>query len=392
MRVRLLDLGVAQVGAARLRGVERPALLPGAVRRRGNVAQRVLHGRRAEPAGDPGRRVPDERGRQRREALLPARHRLRVSAHDQQDPARVPQVEGREGRRHPGGLYAVRPQRLPDHRREHQELRARRQDHRDLDDQRRFERAVLQGARQPGDQGDRRARRRVLGRRGGTARHRHPAARRASRRMELLHVGEEPGQHEIQGAVRRVGEGEQPARRREARHQRPDGGDVRRHPHVEAGGREGEEHRRRQGARRDDRPERCRAVGLHADDGRQPPSAQAGDDRRDPRRRAVQRRMEDQNRGPRAAVEPVHRGQPGQAGHRQLDSGVPAPLARGARLTAGGRSPADAARRAASFPRAARRAPFPPARIDRCPSPFAAPPSCSPHVARWPASRRPPSR
>jgi hypothetical protein len=35
--VRLLDLGVAQVGAAGVRGTERPAVLPGAVRRRGNV-------------------------------------------------------------------------------------------------------------------------------------------------------------------------------------------------------------------------------------------------------------------------------------------------------------------------------------------------------------------
>ena len=93
--VRLLDLGVAQVGAAGVRGAERPAVLPGAVRRRGAVEERVLHRRRAEPAGDPGGRVPDEQGRRRRQALRAARHRLRLSAHDQQDPARVPEVEGR---------------------------------------------------------------------------------------------------------------------------------------------------------------------------------------------------------------------------------------------------------------------------------------------------------
>ncbi len=40
-------------------------LLPRAVRGRGKLAQRLLHGRRAEPAGDPGRRLPDERGRRR---------------------------------------------------------------------------------------------------------------------------------------------------------------------------------------------------------------------------------------------------------------------------------------------------------------------------------------
>ena len=50
--------------------------------------ERVLHRRGAEPAGHPGDRIPDEQGRRRRQALLPARHRLRLSAHDQQDPAR----------------------------------------------------------------------------------------------------------------------------------------------------------------------------------------------------------------------------------------------------------------------------------------------------------------
>ena len=54
------------------------------------VEERVLHGRRAQPAGDPGGRVPDEQGRRRRQALRAARHRLRLPAHDQQDPARLP--------------------------------------------------------------------------------------------------------------------------------------------------------------------------------------------------------------------------------------------------------------------------------------------------------------
>ena len=117
----------------------------------------------------------------------------------------------------------------------------------------------------------------------------------------------------------------------EARDERSDGGHLRRHPHVEAGGREGEEHGRGQGARRDDRPDDGGALGVHADDGRQSPSAQAGDDRRDSRRRAVQRRVEDEDRHPRAAVEPVYRRQPGQAGCGQLDSRVPAALARGLR-------------------------------------------------------------
>ena len=93
--LRLLDIGVAQVGAAGLRGTERPAVLPGAVRRRRAFEERVLHRRRAQPAGHSRRRVPDEQGRRRRQALGAARHRLRLPAHDQQDPARVPEVEGR---------------------------------------------------------------------------------------------------------------------------------------------------------------------------------------------------------------------------------------------------------------------------------------------------------
>ena len=40
-------------------------VLPGAVRGRRERAQRVLHRRRAEPAGDPRRRIPDEQGRRR---------------------------------------------------------------------------------------------------------------------------------------------------------------------------------------------------------------------------------------------------------------------------------------------------------------------------------------
>ena len=54
------------------------------------VEERLLHRRGAEPAGDPGGRVPDEQGGRRRQALLPARHRLRLPAHDQQDPALLP--------------------------------------------------------------------------------------------------------------------------------------------------------------------------------------------------------------------------------------------------------------------------------------------------------------
>jgi urea transport system substrate-binding protein len=108
---------------------------------------------------------------------------------------------------------------------------------------------------------------------GNQARHRHQAARRQSRGMELLHVGAQSGQREVQEAMGRVGQGKQPAGRHEARDERSDGSDFRRHPHVEAGGRKSQEHGRRQGSRGDGRPAVRGAVGLHARDGRQPPSA-----------------------------------------------------------------------------------------------------------------------
>ncbi len=93
-RVRLLDLGLPQVGAAGVQGAQRHPVLPGPVRGRGERAQRVLHRRRAEPAGDPGRRLPDEKDGEG-EALGARGHRLRLSAHHQQDPRSLSQVEGR---------------------------------------------------------------------------------------------------------------------------------------------------------------------------------------------------------------------------------------------------------------------------------------------------------
>ena len=48
-----------------------------------------------EPAGDPGRRLSDERRRRLGEALGAGRHRLRLSAHHQQDPRRLSESQGR---------------------------------------------------------------------------------------------------------------------------------------------------------------------------------------------------------------------------------------------------------------------------------------------------------
>ena len=186
-RVRLLDLGVAQVGAAGVQGAEQHPLLPRAVRGRGERAQRVLHGRGAQPAGDPGRRLP---GQGREGAALGAgRHGLRLSAHDQQDPRGLPEVQGREARGHHDQLHAVRAFRLADDRGRHQEVRlGRQEDGGGLDHQRRRQRAVLQGARQPGHQGQGHPRRGLLGRRGRAGRHRHQAAARPPGRLELLPV------------------------------------------------------------------------------------------------------------------------------------------------------------------------------------------------------------
>jgi hypothetical protein len=78
----------------------------------------------------------------------------------------LPEVEGRA--RKPTSMRSYTPfghSRLPDHRRRHQEVRsAGEQDRGGLDHQRRLQRAVLQGTRQPGPEGDRRAGGGVLGR------------------------------------------------------------------------------------------------------------------------------------------------------------------------------------------------------------------------------------
>ena len=97
-------------------------------------------------------------------------------------------AQGRRGRGHHDQLHAVRAFRLADDRERHQDLRLDRQeDRRGLDDQRRRQRAVLQGARQPGHLGGGHPGRRLLGGRGGARRARHRAAGRAPGGLELLH-------------------------------------------------------------------------------------------------------------------------------------------------------------------------------------------------------------
>ena len=112
--------------------------------------------------------------------------------------------EGRRRRGHPRELHAVRLLRLADRGRRDQGVRlGGQEDGGGLDDQRRRQRAVLQGARQSGRQGDRHPGDRVLGRRGRARRHRHQAAGRPSGGVELFrkrrHAGEQ-GLHRRSGA------------------------------------------------------------------------------------------------------------------------------------------------------------------------------------------------
>ena len=133
-------------------------------------------------------------GRRRRQALRAARHRLRLPAHHQQDPARLPAIQGRHRR-------DIMEEYTPFGHSDYQTIVANikkfaagQQDRGGLHHQRRLQRAVLQGARQPGPEGDRRPGGRVLGRRGGAARRRHQAAGRPPGGLELLHVDQEPDQ------------------------------------------------------------------------------------------------------------------------------------------------------------------------------------------------------
>ena len=102
----------------------------------------------------------------------------------------------------------------------------------------------------------------------------------------------------------------------------PDGGGLHRRLHVEAGGREGEELRGRQGHRGDGGPDLQGAVRHRLEDGREEPSpAQGRVHRRGEGRRPVQRRLEDQGADQGAALEPVHRRQREEEGRAGADGG-----------------------------------------------------------------------
>ena len=86
-----------------------------------------------------------------------------------------------------------------------------------------------------------------------------------------------PAERRLHQDVQGLGREAEDAQRRQGRHQRPDGSDLRRHPHVEAGGREGQVGRGRQGDPGCCRPAVLGAERLHDQDGRnQSPSVEAG--------------------------------------------------------------------------------------------------------------------
>ena len=251
--VRLLDLGVAQIGTAGLRGAQRPAVLSRPVRGRGELEERLLYRRRAEPAGDPGGRVPDGRGRRlvKRwvlegtdyvyprttnkilEAFLKSKG---VAAEDiminytpfghsdwQTDVAAIKNFAS-AGKKTAVVSTINGDANVPFYKE--------------------LANAGHQGLRHPG--------RRLLGRRRGAGRHRHQEPGRPSRRLELLPVGQEPDQRGLHQAVARLHQ--EP----EARDQRSDGSPLHRLQDVGPCRRAGRHDRCRRGAAGDVRAEGAR--------------------------------------------------------------------------------------------------------------------------------------
>src|SRR6202020_1478561 len=103
-----------------------------------------------------------------------------------------------------------------------------------LHHERRRHRALLQGTWQRGHQGDRYSGCRVLGRRRRTRRHRHQAAARPSRRLELLRVDQDARQREVHQGMAGLHQ------EFEAYDQRPDGSHLYRLQNVGEGRAEGE--------------------------------------------------------------------------------------------------------------------------------------------------------
>ena len=177
-------------------------VLSGAVRRRGERAQRVLHRRRPQPAGDPGRRLPDEgRGRSSAGCSRAPTTSIRAPPTRSSRPISSPRASPR-----PDIMINYTPFGHSDW----QTIVA---------DIKKFGSAGKKTAvvstingdanvpfyKELGNQGVKATDipvGRLLGRRGRARRHRHQAAARPPRRLELLPVDQDAGQ---QGVHRRSG-------------------------------------------------------------------------------------------------------------------------------------------------------------------------------------------
>ena len=174
-----------------------------------------------------------------REALGAGRHRLRLSAHHQQDSGSLPEEQGRRRRRHHDQLHAVRPS--PTGR----TIVAKIKKFGSAGKKTAVVSTINGDANVPfykelGNQGIKATDIPVVAfsrRRGGTGRHRHQAADRPSRRLELFRERRHARQQGVHQGVARLHQ------EAEAHHQRPDGGALHRLQHVGEGGGEGRHHR-----------------------------------------------------------------------------------------------------------------------------------------------------
>ena len=136
----LLDLGIAQGGAAGVRAIQRHALLPDLLRRPRAIEERHLH-RPGGDAADPRRPRLGAQGEGRQD-LLPARLRLHLAAHVEQDRAQA----HRERPQAQGGRRGILPARQHPVQLRHQQDQAG-EARRDLrDHRRRLQRRLLQAA------------------------------------------------------------------------------------------------------------------------------------------------------------------------------------------------------------------------------------------------------
>ena len=201
-----------QIRAAGDRRTERPAVLPGAVRRRGIVEERVLHRRCAEPAGDSGGGLLP--GRTGRAEIRAARHRLCLSAHHQQHSGGLPDLQGHREGRHLRQLHPVRPFGLVQDRGRCGGLGCGWQKgRRDFHHQRRCQHRLLQGTGRGRRYRRYAAGRRLLGRRRRTFGPGYHQPCRPSGGLELLHVGRYPGKRGLHRRMEGLYQG------RQARHQ-----------------------------------------------------------------------------------------------------------------------------------------------------------------------------